>query len=966
MKSPLAYTLMKCAVFLTTVLMLASAHAVSAAPTLTVECEALRMSIASDGTVQEFTDKTSGSNYCKQNPRVPFAQAKVGGRLFPATKATFADGRLRVEFAGCGVSAAFAFTNMKHSLTVEVLEVLEVIGEAVEELLFANVPLTLKAEAQEPFAACALALNLQTDVRALPRAMSWLQASCYPRFGFTGAKVALIGCARNQLRTVMQQVVSAAPDLPHSPLGGPWAQDEDITHGSYLFANISEKNADEWIKFALGLGMKQINFNGMSRYGDAEPRPDLYPHGRAGLKAVVEKVHAAGLKASLHSYAFLINKTCPWITPVPDARLAKDAMFTLAEPVDAASTSVPVLEPTSGMSALTGYFVQNSETLQIDEELITYGAANKTAPHGFAPCKRGVLGTKASPHAKGAKVHHLKEAYGHFVPNPDSTLLTEVAKRQAEVFNECGFDTINLDALDAEGVLGGAENGWHYGAKFVFELWKHLDHPAMIETSGFHHHLWYVCSWLGAWDSPARGHRRFIDAHCAVNAADSSLYLPMHLGWWAMLTWSGPQAEPTFAEDIEYLCGKAIGHQAGFSLQGVTPPLFAKSPALQNLGTIIKQYEDLRHANAFSDAVKARLRVPGDEFTLNQSSKGKPQLLPARYHKHVVNAANSDTSSWTETNTFEAQPLRVRMEVLMSAEAYNSPNAVTITEFKDEGEFVAGAVAEGVSSSLTPSNKVSDGGEMSGRLTATNAGAERKGAWASFGKTFAPILNLGGERALGVWVHGDGQGEVLNLQLRVPAHVNDVIGEHYVVVDFKGWKYFDLIESEGARFADFSWPYRDSYDLYNGQVAYKPPGGPVLHGDGLYSLYKAKVDYTQIERFNVWINNLPPHGRATCYISPVHAVPLVKTKVSNPRLTVGARTLRLPVNMESGSYLELLPLGICKVFGPDGNLLQELKVEGDIPNLAAGVNQIRFECDSEPGMMSRVRVTTISTGAPIQ
>ncbi len=76
-------------------------------------------------------------------------------------------------------------------------------------------------------------------------------------------------------------------------------------------------------------------------------------------------------------------------------------------------------------------------------------------------------------------------------------------------------------------------------------------------------------------------------------------------------------------------------------------------------------------------------------------------------------------------------------------------------------------------------------------------------------------------------------------------------------MDVTGWRYFELIESEGARFADYSWPYRDSYDLYNGQVDYKPSGGPVLHGAGLYSIYKARVDYAQIAQLNLWVNNLP-------------------------------------------------------------------------------------------------------------
>lgn len=109
---------------------------------------------------------------------------------------------------------------------------LSVIGDGVEEFVFADVPLTLKGAAAEPFAACALALNLQTNVREIPGASGRLTASYYyPRFGFAGAKVALIGCLQKDLRRVMQEVVTVAPELPHSPIGGPWAPDAEINQG---------------------------------------------------------------------------------------------------------------------------------------------------------------------------------------------------------------------------------------------------------------------------------------------------------------------------------------------------------------------------------------------------------------------------------------------------------------------------------------------------------------------------------------------------------------------------------------------------------------------------------------------------------------------------------------------------------------------------------------------------------------
>lgn len=912
---------------------------------LAFESDCLRLAIGPKGDVLEFTDKSTGVNYCSEKQNVPFARLRKAGKFHPATAAEVADGRLLLEFGDAAARAALRLTGTPHSITVEVLSVS---GEGVEELVFADVPLSLTGAADEPFAACALALNLQTNVRELPRAASHLEASCYPRFGFVGAKVAIIGCPTGDLRRTMQEVVTAAPDLPHSPIGGPWALDAAINRGSYLFnfSDLSEEKADDWIQLARSLGLNQIDFHGGGsfRFGDCEPNPQTYPQGRASLKAVVDKLHAAGLRAGLHTYAFFIDKRCPWVTPVPDTRLAKDATFTLAEPLEASadSTTLQVNESTAGMSTTTGFFVRNSVTLHVDDELITYSGVNKTAPFGFTNCRRGAWGTRVAAHAKGAKVHHLKECFGLFVPAGDTNMLAEVAAATARTFNECGFDMMYLDALDGEDILGGAENGWHYGSKFVFELWKRLDHPALMEMSTFHHHLWYVRSRMGAWDHPNRAHKRFIDIHCAANTEGSRMFLPMHLGWWAAKTWTGPQGEPTFADDIEYLCGKAIGNGVGFSLMGVDPANFARNPALQRLGGITRQYEALRHANHFSDSIKARLRVPGDEFTLEQSPSGTWHFRPARYARHKVESLDDATAAWTVTNAFAAQPLRLRLEVLMSAESYESADAITLAEFTDPGEFPERAQATGVSAVLESTTEPVKFGARSGLITATNSRAERTATWASVGRTFAPPLNLGGERALGVWVHGDGQGEVLNLQLRSPEHVVGGIGEHYVIVDFTGWRYFELIEPEGERYANYSWPYGSDY-----------------------AIYRETVDYKQLAKLTLWINHLPASGAAKCYLSPIRATPLLKAKLSNPRLTVGDQTLLLPAELESGSYLEFNSPEDCKLFGPDGGLLQDLKIAGQVPVLAEGENRLRFGCETTQGVNPRVRVTIATFGEPI-
>jgi hypothetical protein len=897
----------------------------------------LQYTVGADGLNRQFVDRRSGVDYCVAKPRMAFARVQKAGKSFPSTAIAGAGNLLTIEFGRADVRAVVQVTAKSRYL---ILEVKRVEGEGVEELSLANVSLTLRGLPEEPFAACALALNLRTKVVQLPQASSRLQASCYPRFGLVGAQVALIGCPQADLRRVMQTVVSEAPELPHSPLGGPWALDAPQNYGSYLMTSkITEQDVDHWIRLAQDLGMRQIDFHGGAafRFGDFEPNPKFYPQGRASLKAVIDRLHAAGILVGLHTYAFFIDKRCPWVTPVPDPRLAKDATLTLAEPLAERGVTVAVAESTKGMSNVTGFFVRNSVTLQIDDELITYTDVSQEAPYQFSGCKRGAYGTRVASHAKGAKVHHLRECFGLFVPDGDSSLLTEVAACTASLYNDCGFDMIYLDALDGEDVIAGAKNGWHYGSRFTFEICRRLRRPALMEMSTFHHHLWYVRSRIGAWDYPSRSHKKFIDLHCAENERAARMFMPANLGWWAFHTWTGALAEPTFGDDIEYLCGKALGND--FSLEiSLSPQAMTHSPALSRLAAIVKQYEELRLAKHFSDAVKQQLRVPGDEFTLARGPGGAWQFRRAQYDQHKVSGLDGTSDHWTANNRYARQPLGLRIEALLSAGPYDAAQNTPLAEFGAAGELSAAGTAKGVAAQLETTAEVRMVGSASGKLTASNSTAGRERTWAKFSRQFTPPLKLTAQQALGLWVHGDGQGQVLNLQLKSPPGFIPGDGDHYIVVDFQGWRYFELVEPEGRRYADYAWPYGN-----------------------VYSIYRENVTYSHVHALNLFVNNLPAKGKVVCHLSPIRALPTVKAKLHNPSVTVNGKRIVFPIDIESGSYLELRSATDCKLYGAKGELLAEVQPRGEIPVLQSGPNQIQFACytaDVNP----RANVTLISHG----
>jgi hypothetical protein len=193
-----------------------------------------------------------------------------------------------------------------------------------------------------------------------------------------------------------------------------------------------------------------------------------------------------------------------------------------------------------------------------------------------------------------------------------------------------------------------------------------------------------------------------------------------------------------------------------------------------------------------------------------------------------------------------------------------------------------------------------------------------------------------------VWVRGDGKGQVLIFQVQSPHQMTGARGEHYVVVDFEGGRYFELIEPDAERFTDYAWPY------YGG-----------------YHVYRESVNYAAVESLTIWCNHLPPEDSIAVDLRPVRALPLLPVSLVNPRLTIGGASVEFPVEIPSGSYLEACPAGDVRLYGPAGEPLKEVPLDGQLPQLAEGDNQLEFTCPGPPSPAPRARVSITSRGEPI-
>jgi len=905
----------------------------------TLQNEFVRFEVDARGRCLALVDKRTGKDYLAKP--TPLASVRIGDKVIRRARASYAGGKLTLEFGNGEAKAVLGLTAKDRYLTFEVLSVE---GEAIDELTFLTLQLPTGkygspmsgALVFEEFGVCLRALNIDTQVSLRSNPAS-LRATGCRKYRLLGAKAALVACPTGTLLPVLREMVKAE-GVPQSSLGGPWALEAEGTRGSYLFATVSESNVDWWIDEAKRGGFTHIHFGTWEKsLGHYEPNPALFPHGLDGVKAVVSKIHQAGLKVGMHTLTGCIAPNDPWVTPIPDKRLAADAAYALAAAMDDKSDTILTVEE-PGVHDVIWSYAGAGNVFRIGDELIHYAAVSHQPPYGFTKCTRGAFGTKPAAHAKGAVADHLLQRYLAFYPDEKSTLVGEVADAIAHVYNECEFDQLYMDGSEGMG-------NWHAIEIMRDAIYRRLKRPAIVEASAWGHWSWYYHSRVGAWDHSSWAFKQFTDVHCAdIPTYRQGGLCQAQLGWWVVL---GPSAtsRAELPDEMEYFCCKTFAHDAPTSVQGIAAGSKPWNARQDEYLTLSGQYERLRLANYFTEAVKERLRKPGDDFRLHQADSGEWEFLPTSYLKHKVTGLDDGSAVWTATHQHGKQPVKLRLEALWAAQPYDAEDALVLTDFAKPEDFAVHRNASGVSHTFAPSAAQVKVGDVSACFTATNAGASRRGAWAHAGTRFEPNFDMGQCEALGVWVHGDGKGEMLNLQLSNPPEYMQAFAEHYVKVDFEGWRYFELLlrERDAEKYHDYEWPYF------------------AQHG-----IFRTALSRDHVSELNLYLNNLPPNDTATVYLSALKAVRTAAVSLSNPTLQVNGQRLTIPVTLQSGSYVEMESMEDCRIYDSRCELQQRLALIGDAPVLKPGENSVRFTGRGREGFAVRAEVTLIASGQPLR
>lgn len=900
-----------------------------------IETELFRWEINPEGQSLIFQDKKDGKNYlAKESPS--FASILKDNRRIPVSMCSRSGDLIHLIFGSSAEQVDLCIISRFHYL---VFAIVSVSDPTIEEVSFAVVRLDLPGRtssmsgvaAGETFAVSVRALNLQTNLQLQGGAQPLLCPTASKKQGLVGAKIAWVACPVVQIRPILQEVIRSE-GLAVSPLGGPFALDAEENRSSYVFATVSEANVDDWVALAKKAGLTQIHLIGWEKsLGTYQPRLDLYPHGIDGLKQVVDKIHAAGLRAGMHTLTGGISRDDPFVTPVPDSRLAKDGRFKLAVDIGEQEDTILLKEPPGNLETSWQYSGR-SNVVQIGEELIQYAGLSQVPPYGLIRCTRGAFGTHRSAHKADSAVHHLFAIYGTFQPDEESTLVDAVAERIAGVFNTCHFDMIYQDG--AEGMPGGPY-GW---ARMREAIFRRLQGRVLVEASEWGYLSWPYHSRLGAYDHPNWGLKRFIDIHCRDSEEyQASSFLTAQLGWWSIL---GPNEDhpSEFPDELEYLCVKSLAYDMPMSFQGIdvgSQPWNARQE--EYLG-MIGRYERLRLQRAVPETVRIKLRTPRQDFRLRRDQDGRWQFYPTQYLSRRIEGLNDSSRIWTINNPFSAQPLRIRFEVLYSAVPPTDSSAIRLAEWDPTiSESIAGR-AGGINASWEILKDDGREGGACGLFTAKNNSSSRQGTWVNIRKTFDPPLNISSCGALGIWIHGDGKGELLNFQLSNPDRFWPTWDEHYVDVDFEGWKYVELHlrERDAERYVDYTWPY-----------------------GGTSAVFRSPLIRSNTSSLSIYCNNLPVGDPVRCRIGPVVAVPVRKVKITDPSFEINGSKIVLPIVLESGQYLELELPDHGTIFDERGARMGEIMPKGDIPVMNPGENRLSFSCVVPEGFQVRVKVTVI-------
>ena len=920
-----------------------------------LQTDDLVYTIGNDGINRAFQDRRTGRDYLAESDPGHFMYVQKDEAWIGSTAVALADGSLSVTFGDSEIGAKVAVRSLPSYLTLELTAVSD---QAVTSVRLARLPLTLAEHVShsltccrnDEYAAAVIPLNIETHSYPTRGNPAVLTGHADAAVRLEGAKIAVLGCPAEKLLDSIERV-EIDNGLPHPTLGGVWARRSPEQMKSYLFVDLSEATADAMIEYALAGGFGYIViYDGIwnASHGSYPVNTTYFPSGEAGLKATSEKIHAAGLKFGMHNLDMVVSKDDPLVRPVPDPGflMYPDRRRVLAADVGPADTFLPTTASPAGLLAKSDKSRFHGYDLRIGDEIIVYDDLQTSEPFGFLGCRRGAHGTVAAAHQAGATVDNFSEFIGFYRPDVRSDLYDRVARAEAGALDKFEFDYIYPDGIGEN--LGYWPEGpmWYVNNLLVSKLFHYTKREVMFGHAPVSNYSWHVFSRGNTTDFVNTGIIEHFDRVSVAGAAYSREDLqPFEFGWFGYFThWLAGDA--TGPREMEYAWSKALAYGAAMSLETSKAELDANGRTREIFATI-KNWEELKLAGYFPEAIKEQLRRPGREFTLEQAADGAWQVRPIIYGpEHYVAKLDGEHDHWTFENTHPDQPLRAIIRVKPQLADYGEASNVTLLAppgplnlcTTGAGPLGGPRQASGVDFELKPSAAESPAGGTSFEVSAVNKGGAAAG-WGCAEIILDEAKDLTQHRALGTWVEGDGSGAYLHFVLEDTGRWS--VRDYYVCLDFTGWRYVKMPEWAKGEVYDFAFPYSNYWAIRS-------------------------INFGAIGRVYVFLTGLPPAAAAKVQFGRLEALGERPLAVRNPGLSVNGESITLPVTLEPDWYVEYQGSDAVRVFEPNGHTKATVKPDQPPPTLRKGTGAVRFFCDQGEGQGETVKVTLITRGEPLE
>lgn len=718
----------------------------------------------------------------------------------------------------------------------------------IVSLSFVDLNLQYNYSLSDCFIAVGVAMSINTNPCYYPSGENKeVQGRCMVHTGIKGAKLAVIACKKKDLRGFLKEVYCSIPkgNVPVSLAGGPFALDSEVNaRDCLILGDANPFKLQEWISFYSKWGIRQFDFKMGTKTFIQGQFSFPYFGSAAGFKRqIVEPLEEAGIISSLHTYSYYIGYNADDILSNPkwQQQLEFRETFTLEKSISATDKEVSISGNKTNLKNEHSFRGICSPYLLIDNEIMKYYIGED----GLISMQRGQCGTKAVSHKAGAKVRLIGGYYSHIAPQPGSELFYEIARRTAKAYNEGGFRGIYFDALDGLSVhlkyAGLDDYIWYYGAAFINEVLKYCVIPPLVECATLYPSIWSARGRSGAWDTPFRGYKNFINDHIAVNKSLMNCHYVTTLGWYnfyptSTSTPTGFSTKYMFFDDIDFLGVKTIAYNQTMVYNGLNESDVQSIPSMQRNLAIFFNYNRLRREGYFTDQVLSILKEGEYEYRLVRKN-GRWGFDEAVYCREKIR--DILTGQLKGFNPFKRQKPFIRLENMLSSDCSSSVPLITFNENVSIGEQ-------------------------------------------THEKSFDVPLNLSKHLGLKVRIKGNGSESKDAICIRLSSASTGSgtgVGDYVVRLNFEGWRDIILSNLDNAEFTDLKFKRME---------------------DPLYNVHRYNVDFSKINSIQLFFSEECKRVK----IRSIEAVPLVNNALTNPIVRVGNTKVTFKDTIQSGEYIE--------------------------------------------------------------